>query len=256
MPPWLPDAPWYVLAAVPLIVLVAYAVFGATGFGSSIISVPALAHFFPLTFVVPLVTALDVAAAANASGRQWRHAQWGEFRRILPAMLVGIATGTSLLVNLPRGPALLALGVFVAAYGMWALAGRHEWRARRPAWAWPLGFAGGVFSVLFGTGGPLYMVYLSARIHDKTALRATSSVVVTVSVAIRAAVFVVTGLYADAALLIAAALLLPAMLAGYFLGNRLHVALSRADVMRLIAGLLAANGALLALRGASALGTG
>ena len=30
-------------------------VFGATGFGSSIISVPVLAHWFPLTFAVPVV---------------------------------------------------------------------------------------------------------------------------------------------------------------------------------------------------------
>ena len=31
-----------------------------------------------------------------------------------------------------------------------------------------------VFSVIFGTGSPNYMIHLSARIHDKTALRATS----------------------------------------------------------------------------------
>jgi uncharacterized protein len=245
---WLPDAPWYVLTAVPLVVLAAYTVFGATGFGSSIIAVPALAHAFPLTFAVPLVTALDAAAAANASARQWRRAEFREIRRILPTMLVGIALGTTLLVNLPRAPALLALGVFVAGYGAYTLAGPREWRAVRPFWAWPLGLFGGVFSVLFGTGGPIYMVYLSARIHDKTALRATSSVLVTISVAIRTVVFVVTGLLTHAPLLAAAAALLPVMLAGYFLGNRLHFALTRAGVMRMIALLLVGNGVLLVVR--------
>src|SRR5947208_8433734 len=125
MSAWLPDAPWYVLAAVPFVVLVAYAVFGATGFGSSIISVPALAHWFPLTFAVPLVTALDCAATINASTRQWRRADFGEFKRILPAMLLGVAVGTTLLVNLPRAPALLALGIFVAGYGAYQLIGRR-----------------------------------------------------------------------------------------------------------------------------------
>jgi uncharacterized membrane protein YfcA len=245
---WLPDAPWYVLAALPLVVLAAYTVFGATGFGSSIIAVPALAHAFPLTFAVPLVTALDCAAAANASFRQWRRAEFAEIRRILPTMLLGIAAGTTLLVNLPRAPALLALGVFVAGYGVYALTGPREWRAVRPFWAWPIGLLGGVFSVLFGTGGPIYMVYLSARIGDKTTLRATSSVLVTISVLIRTGVFVATGLLLNAPLLVAAAALLPVMLAGYFLGNRLHFALSRAGVMRLIALLLVGNGALLVVR--------
>jgi hypothetical protein len=38
------------------------------------------------------------------------------------------------------------------------------------------------------------------------------------------------------------------MLAGYFLGNRLHHALSRGRVIHLIAALLVANGALLVVR--------
>ena len=163
-------------------------------------------------------------------------------------MLAGIAVGATLLVNLPRGPALLLLGIFVGVYGVHLLGGQREWKALHPGWAWPLGFAGGVFSVLFGTGGPIFMIFLAARIHDKSRLRATSSIVVTVSVSIRAAVFVATGLLAHAQILVFAGLLVPAMLAGYFLGNRLHHALSRARVIHLIAALLVANGALLVVR--------
>jgi hypothetical protein len=244
----LPDAPWYVLAAVPIIIIAAYTVFGATGFGSSLISVPALAHFFPLTFVVPLVTALDVAAVANAGRRQWRQADLAEFLRILPAMLAGIAVGATLLVNLPRGPALLLLGLFVGVYGIYLFGGQREWKALHPRWAWPLGLAGGVFSVLFGTGGPIFMIFLAARIHDKTRLRATSSIVVAASVSIRAVVFVAAGLLTHPQLLVLAGLLVPAMLAGYFLGNRAHHALSRRRVIHLIATLLVANGTLLVVR--------
>ena len=96
------------------------------------------------------------------------------------------------------------------------------------------------------------MIFLSARLRDKTVLRATSSIVITVSVAIRVTTFVATGLLTGGQIL-TAALLVPAMLAGYVLGNRLHHTLSRAGVMRLIAGLLAANGSLLVLRALSLL---
>ena len=154
-----PDVPWYVLAAVPVIVIAAYVVFGAIGFGSSIIAVPMLAHGFPLTFAVPLITALDAGATSAMSSRLWRQADWLEFGRLMPAILIGIAAGATLLVSLPREPALLGLGVLVAIYGIYLLKGPRSLRTA-PTWlAWPLGLVGGVFSVVFGTGGPVYMVY-------------------------------------------------------------------------------------------------
>jgi len=215
-----------VLAAVPIAVLAAYTMFGATGFGSSIIAVPLLAHAFLLTFAVPFMTALDGVATATASRVHWRDASWPELRTIFPAALVGIALGATVLVNLPRAPALFALGVFVTAYGAWQWLGARRMARASRWWALPLGVAGGLFSVLFGTGGPIYMVYLSARIRDKTPLRATSSLLVTASVWIRIAVFVVTGLLLNAPLLVLALLMVPVMFAGLKLGNRLHHALS------------------------------
>jgi uncharacterized membrane protein YfcA len=242
------DLPWYVIVALPAIVLLAYTVFGATGFGSSIITVPALAHIFPLTFTVPLATSLDVLAATTTSLRLRRLAWWKEVARILPAIVVGIALGGTLLLHLPRAPALLALGIFVAAYGAWVLIGPRQF-TRAPGWAaWPIGIVGGVFSVLFGTGGPIYIVYLSARIGDKAALRATSAIIVTASVWIRFGLFVVTGLLLHAELLVVVLVLLPVMVGGLRLGNRLHHALSRQNVLKLIAGLLVANGIALVLR--------
>ena len=248
MPLPLPDVAWPVLVAVPLVVLAAYTMFGATGFGSSIIAVPALAHAFPLTFAVPFVTALDGAATATASRAQWRDASWVEIRRILPPIFVGIALGATALVNLPRRPALIALGVFVAAYGAWQLLGARKMARANPWWCVPIGAVGGIVSVLFGTGGPIYMVYLSARIKEKTPLRATSSVLVTASVWTRIVVFLFTGLLLNAPLLVLAALMLPVMVLGLKLGNRLHHALSGPGVLRLVAGLLVANGALLVAR--------
>ena len=244
----LSDAPLHVLVAVPLVVLLGYTIFGATGFGSSIISVPGLAHFFPLTFVVPLVTTTDAFAATTTALRLRRLVAWPEFVRLLPAMLIGIALGATLLLNLPRGPALLALGVFAASYGAYVIAGPRALR-RAPGWlVWPIGIAGGIFSALFGTGGPIYIVFLSARIDDKSALRATSAIVVAVSVWVRLGLFIATGLWLNTALVTLALALLPVMALGLWLGNRLHHALSRDGVLRLIAGLLLGNGIALIVR--------
>jgi uncharacterized membrane protein YfcA len=92
----LSDVPVHMLVAVPLIVLLGYTIFGATGFGSSIISVPGLAHFFPLTFTVPLVTTTDAFAASMTAFRLRRYVAWREVLRLLPALLIGIGLGATL----------------------------------------------------------------------------------------------------------------------------------------------------------------
>jgi uncharacterized membrane protein YfcA len=71
---------------------------------------------------------------------------------------------------------------------------------------------------------------------------------ISVSVFVRAGVFILTGLLLKAPVLVGAALLLPLMFAGYLIGNRLHHALSRTGVVKLIAALLAANGVSLIVR--------
>jgi uncharacterized membrane protein YfcA len=246
--PSLPDLPWYALAAIPLIVLIAYTIFGATGFGSSIVEVPVLAHLFPLTFAVPLATSLDAFAAPATSLRLRHLVLWREVLRLLPPILLGVSLGGTLLLTMPRAPATLALGIFVTVYGTYLLAGPRALR-RAPAWAaWPFGTFGGMFSAIFGTGGPIFMVFLSARIADKAALRATSAAVVTFIVWTRFIVFAVTGLLFNAKLVTLAVLMLPVMALGLKLGNHLHHTLSRAGVLRLIAAMLVVNGTALVLR--------
>ena len=138
--------------------------------------------------------------------------------------------------------------MFVTIYGAYVLSGAPR-PQRVPRWlAWPIGIAGGVFSSLFGTGGPLYVVYLSARLHDKSALRATAALMVTLSVWLRLSVFAVTGVLLHAPLLLFAAGLLPVIALGIYLGGRLHRRLSSGGVLRLIAVLLVVNGVTLLAR--------
>ena len=234
----LPDLPLHVLLVAPLIVLLGYTIFGATGFGSSIISVPGLAHFFPLTFTVPLITTTDAFAATSTALRLRRARRLARSRATARRpMLIGITLGATLLAeSAARSRAAGARGVRRDLRHLRARGCRAGSRSA-PDWlVWPVGVVGGVFSALFGTGGPIYIVFLSARIDDKSALRATSAIVVAVSVWIRLALFIATGLLLDATLLVMlVAMLLPVMALGLWLGNRLHHALSGRGVLRLIA---------------------
>jgi uncharacterized membrane protein YfcA len=238
----LPEITPALLALVAATAFVGYIIFGATGFGSAVVSVPLLAHVLPVAACVPMICTLDTFAATSTAWRDRRLVAWPELRRLVPSMLVGIALGTTLLVRLPAVPLLLALGVFGTLYGCYVLSGAPR-PVRTPGWlVWPIGVVGGIFSALFGSGGPIYIIYLSARIHDKTALRGAVASVIALSVWLRIALFVTAGVLLDTRLLQLIAALVPVMLAGLFLGRRLHARLSNTGVLRLIAALLAANG--------------
>jgi uncharacterized membrane protein YfcA len=244
----LPEFTPTLLLAIGAIALLGYVLFGATGFGSSAVGVPLLAHFLPVAACVPLMSAVDIFAATGTSWRNRHTVAWAEFRRLAPSALIGIALGATLLVRLSAAPALIALGVFVTVYGTYVLLGAPRPR-NTPAWlAWPVGLVGGFFSALFGSGGPVYVTYLSARIEDKSVLRATVASMLAMSVWLRVVMFVITGVLLDVRLLMLAAALAPVMLLGLYLGHALHMRLTNASVLRFIAALLVINGVTLLAR--------
>lgn len=236
------------LAAVAAIVLAAYTVFGLTGFGSAVVAAPLLAHLFPLSFGVPLQLTLDFTAAVTLGSRVRAQVDRAELAWIVPFMVVGMLGGVTLLVQLPRRATLFALGVFVLVYGLLGLFGRASKTMVTRAWGAPIAIFGGMVSALFGTGGPIYVIYLSRRIASSEVLRATIATVVLISALTRVTLFALTGLLAQPGLLALAALLVPVMLAGVALGVRLHRTLAPARTRKLVQALLVVSGASLILR--------
>jgi uncharacterized membrane protein YfcA len=153
----------------------------------------------------------------------------------------------TLLVALPRPATIAGIGAFLVAYGIYALRQKEAVRRVSRAWAPVAGFAGGAFGTLFGIGAPPYAIYLTHRMPDKLAFRATLSNMVIFSVSIRALVFTAGGLMlADR--LVGFAMLLPFALAGLWLGNRIHGRISRAGLLRVVASVLLLIGASLLAR--------
>lgn len=233
------------LACAAPVVLVAYVVFGMTGFGAAMVAVPLLVQFMPLPFAVPLVVLFDLACTALVGGSNWRRVSLVELKRLFPWLLLGIALGVTLLHNAGARWPLILLGSFVLAVCIKGLRGA---RAKPSAplntcWALPFGVFGGIFSALFGTGGPIYTIYLSRRLDALDQFRATISVVILASGIIRAAAFGAAGLYAQPEILSAAAVLLPVALIGLYGGSRLRARVSPELLKRAIFVLLAIAGA-------------
>jgi uncharacterized membrane protein YfcA len=217
-------------------------VFGLTGFGSTVLALPLLAHLMPLKFAVALLLLLDLAASLAVSSRARGSVRTDELARIVPFLLAGVALGVTLLVKLPERPLLVTLGVFLLAYAAYCLAGRRIASTLAAAWAAPIGLVGGGFSALFGTGGVLLVVYFAGRLADKAELRATTAAGILVSTATRALAFGATGLLTQNGVLLSALALLPAAFIGLLAGHRLHARVDPRQVLRVVYLLLLISG--------------
>jgi len=122
--------------------------------------------------------------------------------------------------------------------------------ARRTSrgWAAPAGVLGGIVGALFGMGGPPYVVYLTGRIPDPAAQRATISQMVILNVGLRVVAFALAGLLLSRGLWIAVMSLLPVAWAGLWVGNRAHVSVTPAMLARMIGAALFLTGAGLIVR--------
>lgn len=215
----------------------AYVAFGISTFGAALFTVPILSHFFPLDFVLPLSVLLDVSAALTLGARFSRAADKSELMLLTPFSLIGAVLGVTLLVTLPRQAAIAGIGAFLLAYSVYAIRQGEAATMVSRGWGSVAGFVGGTTGTLFGVGAPPYAIYLTRRLADPHALRATLSNMVLLSTSIRALVFLAGGLMlADR--LVGFALLLPFALAGLWAGNRLQGRLTRAALLRFMSALL------------------
>jgi uncharacterized protein len=242
-------SPWVYLIA-PLAVFAGYVAFGISGFGATIIIVPVLAQLLPLKFVVPMLVLLDLAASIMMrANKATQSRDMGEIRFMLPFMLTGMALGAYLLKAVPERWLMLALGLFVAGYALITLLrNRSAVGQLARGWGAPLALLGGVGSSLFGTGGPVYAIYVSRRLHDPGVMRATMSTLIAISVAVRIVAFTLAGLLLKTELGLAALALLGFMAAGLLLGLRLHSKMKPDNVRRVVHVLLVVSGSSLALR--------
>jgi uncharacterized protein len=223
-------------------------IFGLTGFGSALVTIPLAGHFVPLPFALAAYALSDLASAFSVGLENPRNAVRGEWTRLVPMIVVGTALGVTVLVNLPRASAMLLLGAFVLCYALYSFARPRAARIVSPRWAWFAGLAGGITSTLFGAGGPPYAIYLSQRGLSKAQFRATLGFATMTSISLRVVAFLLTGLLIDPQVWLAAAFTVPGALIGIAVARRLFLRISRDALLRVVSVLLLASGASLILR--------
>src|SRR4051812_47739244 len=223
-------------------------IFGVTGFGAALVTIPLATHLVPLRFALALFAVADLCCALSVGLENPRNAVKSEWTRLVPMILAGTTLGVTLLVNLPREAGMLLLGAFIFSYALYSLLRRAPQRVIRPAWGWIAGLCGGITSTLFGAGGPPYAIYLSQRGLTKEQFRATMGLATMTSISLRVAAFLVTGLLLEREVWFAAIAAVPGALAGLYVARKVYRRVSRETVMRAVALILLVSGGSLILR--------
>ncbi len=222
-------------------------VFGLTGFGAALVTIPLATHFVPLQFALALFALADLSSGLRIGFENPQNAVRAEWTRLVPMIVVGTALGVTALVNLPRAGGMFALGTFVVSYAVYSLFKHESRKVIAASWAWVAGLAGGITSTLFGAGGPPYAIYLSQRGLSKEQFRATMGFATLTSISLRVIAFLLTGLLLDPHVWLAAIAVIPSSLLGIFLAQRMFLKISREQLLRAVAlVLLAAGGTLVA----------
>lgn len=222
-------------------------IYGITGFGSALLTIPVSSHFLPMPFSLAVFGLTDLVNALRVGLENPRLAVKAEVLRMVPLSLLGTLLGVTLLVNLPRRWGMLALGLFIVSFAVYGLLNKESRRIVNSRWAALAGLAGGLTGTLFGAGGPPYAIYLSHRPLTKEQYRATMTMTAIFNISMRIIAFTATGLV-DVRVLVSVIAIIPASLVGVAASSLLFKRMSRETLVRIVEIVLLATGASLITR--------
>src|SRR5713226_9592562 len=143
------------------VLLSAFAVRSAAGFGAGLIAIPMLAFILPVSTAVSIATVLTTLSSIQQVSREWHLISWRKFAVIFLYSMAGIGLGLYFIKMIDETILRYCLGVFMILYSIYALSAADASRLLPRRWHGALGagvgIVGGLCSALFGAGaGPIY----------------------------------------------------------------------------------------------------
>lgn len=216
-------------------------VFGITGFGFALVSVPPLLLLYPPETVVTVTLGVGLLTSGIVVFDTWRDLQARTVLALLPGGIVGLLVGVYIVTEVDPVWLKAGAGIIVTGYALLLLRG-IEPRGMQSRWAPPAaGFASGVLATSTGLSGPPIVMLLTARRLPAGAFRSTIAVYF-VFLSVTALSVLIGGRAIDRDDLSVSAVLVPAALLGTLAGSRLVQRLDAARFRTLTLVLLLTTG--------------
>lgn len=158
---------------VSAVLFVASAIRSSLGFGEALVAVPVLALLMPVEVAAPLAVLVSITIALVAVLQDWRHIHLRSAGKLVLFSLGGIPLGLLLLKLAPEGVVKAVLGVVIAAFSVFSLAGSNRMKLEDDSSCWLFGFTAGILGGAYGMNGPPLAIYGSLRGWSPKQFRAT-----------------------------------------------------------------------------------
>lgn len=236
-----------------IVILLANIIQGITGFAGTILAMPFGLMLVGYDVAKPVLNVLGLFSGIYVFLGNKEHVNWKEFRKIVMIMIVGIFSGIGIkfLLSGQEGILYRALGVFVivlALQGLYKQLFAGEKAEEKPSKGNIFLLIGaGIAHGIFVSGGPLLIGYLTKKIKDKEAFRATISTVWIILNTIILVSDIQSGLWSTE-LIKTQIITIPFLLAGMMIGGKLYKIMSQRFFMILTYILLFISGTTLLLK--------
>ena len=134
-----------------LVMIGAFAVRSAAGFGAVLIAMPMLAFVLPVSTAVSVTTALTAITSVHQVSRDWRRVAWRHFAIMAFYSAIGIGIGFYFIKMLDEHTLRHSLGVFLILYSIYAIATAKASRTVSARWRGALAAGTGIAGGLLGT---------------------------------------------------------------------------------------------------------
>lgn len=228
------------------IVLLGHLIKGLSGFASALFSIPLLALFLDIKFVVPVFLLFDLISGIVLTVQNRRFIDKRSTLLVLAGLFIGTAAGTHFLLSFGSGALKRIFGVLVIMFALKMLIWDNRETKRRlgEIWAPVAGVVGGLTGAMFGLNGPPMVLYLTRQLEDKQVFRATLYGLFLVDACYRLVLYSWGGLI-NWEVVQFAMYLTPFLLAGLVVGSKLHARISQDIFKRIVALILLVTGTFL-----------
>lgn len=163
-----------------IVILLANVVQGITGFAGTILAMPPSLLLVGYPVAKPVLNVLGLLSGIYVFAGNRKQVQYRELKKVVALMVPCVAAGIGIKFLLQGQEKILyvALGCFVILLAVFGLAGmKKKKESRQGPGDYALLAGAGIAHGMFVSGGPLLIGYLTKRVKEKSAFRATISTV-------------------------------------------------------------------------------
>jgi uncharacterized membrane protein YfcA len=221
------------------ITIVAYTLKGLTGFGPALIVVPFFTVAVGVKYALPASAIFDAISGLVLLPTVYKQISWKFCIPLMVAMAIGSFIGANLIFAISPHLIRNFIGGFIFLFGgyLWieqwkSLDRRHNKVTTASPGSVAAGLAGGVSGGMIGMSGPILVIYLK-YFFQKDFFRSQLIAIFLAENVVRIAVYLRGGLL-DLKSVTLLMYCLPAMLAGLWIGNKLHFQISERAFNRIV----------------------